>query len=173
MSETTNGGTAQDGQAVRRVILLRHAHAENEAPGGRDFDRSLSSLGQEQCAQAAAWLAEQGLLPSQVLCSPARRCEQTLALVAGALNGAPIQFEPRIYEATPGDLLGVLEPYASVDTVLMVGHNPGLEGLAALLASGRLGGHRGMPTAAIASLCLPAGAALEPDAATMEAFWWP
>ncbi len=164
--------TAATSQA-RRVILLRHAHAENDAPGGRDFDRALSQLGQEQCAQAAAWLQTQGLQPKKVLCSPARRCEQTLALVSSALNGPAIAFEPRIYEATPGDLLSLIEPHVDVDCVMLVGHNPGLEGLAALLASGRLGGHRGMPTASIACLSLPSGAALEPDVASMEAFWWP
>ena len=159
--------------ALRRVILLRHAHAENGTPNGRDFDRGLSQLGQQQCAQASAWLQSQGLHPLKVLCSPARRCEQTLALVSAALNGPAIQFEPRIYEATPGDLLPLLEPHLDANCVMMVGHNPGLEGLTALLASGRLGGHRGMPTASIACLSLPAGAPLEPDAATLEALWWP
>jgi len=169
MSSDQTAATSQP----KRIILLRHAHAENDAPGGRDFDRALSSLGQEQCAQAAAWMQTQGLKPQKVLCSPARRCEQTLTLVSAAMDGPVIQFEPRIYEATPGDLLPLFEPHLDADCIMLVGHNPGLEGLAALLASGRLGGHRGMPTASIACLSLPAGAALEPDAASMEAFWWP
>ncbi len=168
-----SGAQTAETRPAKRVILLRHAHAENDAPGGRDFDRALSQLGQQQCEQAATWLQTQGLQPQQVLCSPARRCEQTLALVSNVLNGPAIQFEPRIYEATPGDLLSLIEPHADVDCLMLVGHNPGLEGLAALLASGRLGGHRGMPTASIACLSLASGAALEPDAATMEAFWWP
>ena len=55
----------------------------------------------------------------------------------------------------------------------MVGHNPGLERLAALLNSGRSGDCRGMPTAAVAVLGLPLETAIEPGAARLAAFWWP
>ena len=60
-----------------------------------------------------------------------------------------------------------------VERVLVVGHNPGLERLAALLNSGRSGDYRGMPTAAVAVLLLPLETAIEPGAARLAAFWWP
>ena len=155
------------------LVLLRHAHAEADSPSGRDFDRPLSGLGLQQAEAARQWLQEQQFQPQQVLCSPARRTEQTLSVAAAALTGAPIRFDARIYEATPGDLLRILEGYRAAGGVLLVGHNPGLEGLVALLASGRLGGHRGMPTASIARLRVPADQPLEPAGATLDALWWP
>ena len=56
---------------------------------------------------------------------------------------------------------------------MLVGHNPGLERLAALLHSGQSGDYRGMPPGGIAVLSIPAGTALEPGAAQLSAFWWP
>jgi phosphohistidine phosphatase SixA len=56
---------------------------------------------------------------------------------------------------------------------MLVGHNPGLEQLAALLDSGQTGDYRGMPPAGVAVLSLPATAALEPGIATFTNFWWP
>jgi len=57
--------------------------------------------------------------------------------------------------------------------VLLVGHNPGLEQLAALLSSGQSGDFRGMPAGGIAVLKLPVDADLEPGIAELAAFWWP
>ena len=54
-----------------------------------------------------------------------------------------------------------------------MGHNPGLERLAALMHSGQTGDYRGMPTASIALLALPLDAAIEPGIARLTAFWWP
>ncbi len=155
------------------LILLRHAHAEGDSPSGRDYDRPLSSHGLKQAEAAGEWLREKQIEPRQIVCSPARRTEQTLSVVAGALGSPPIRFEPRVYEATPGDLLKILEPFRGAGSVLLVGHNPGLEGLVALLATGRLGGHRGMPTSAIARLQVEADTPLEPGMATLGDLWWP
>ena len=57
--------------------------------------------------------------------------------------------------------------------VLLIGHNPGLEQMAALLASGQSGDFRGMPAGGVAVLSLPVDTQLEPGAAKLAAFWWP
>ena len=59
------------------------------------------------------------------------------------------------------------------ERLLLVGHNPGLEHLAALMHSGQSGDYRGMPPGGIVVLTLPADAAIEPGIATLSAFWWP
>ena len=59
------------------------------------------------------------------------------------------------------------------ERLLLVGHNPGLERLVALLSSGQSGDYRGMPPAAVAVLSLPAEAEIEPGIATLSTFWWP
>lgn len=158
---------------MRQLILLRHAHAEQASTGQADFDRPLSPRGLAEAEAAGAWLAEQSLLPDRVLCSPARRTRETLECVFDRIGYTEMRLEDTIYEATPGTLAALLERHRDVERVLVVGHNPGLERLAALLNSGRSGDCRGMPTAAVAVLGLPLETVIEPGAARLAAFWWP
>jgi phosphohistidine phosphatase SixA len=87
---------------------------------------------------------------------------------------APIpKFVPEIYEATPGTLIAVLEQHAhGAHRVLLVGHNPGMEQLLALLTSGRSPDARGMPPAGLAWIELQ-DAGFEPGGARLRAFWSP
>jgi phosphohistidine phosphatase SixA len=78
-----------------------------------------------------------------------------------------------IYEATPGALAGLVDEHREVERLLLVGHNPGLERLLALMHSGQSGDYRGMPPGAIAVLQFPVDAAVEPGVASLSAFWWP
>lgn len=158
---------------MREVILLRHAHALAAAPSQGDHDRALSPIGQQEAIAAGRWLAEHGLQPDRVLCSPALRTRQTLAGVQDTLGDLDVRFEPGIYEATPGTLVALLDAQRDAERVLLVGHNPGLEQVLALLNSGQSGDYRGMPPGAIAVLHVPADAALDPGAASLHAFWWP
>lgn len=158
---------------MRELILLRHAHAEPAASGQADFDRPLSPQGLAEAEAAGRWLVAQGLVPDLVLCSPARRTRETLEAVMAVAGYAEQRLEPAIYDATPGTLFGVLQAHGEAERLLLVGHNPGVERLVALLHSGQSGDYRGMPTAAVAVLSLPAAAAVEPGAARLTAFWWP
>ncbi|WP_024869636.1 MULTISPECIES: histidine phosphatase family protein [Pseudoxanthomonas] len=158
---------------MRELILLRHAHAEPAAPGQADIDRPLSAQGLAEAEAAGRWLAERGLVPDRVLCSPARRTRETLEAVLAITGYAEQRLEPSIYEATPGTLFGLLQAHAEVERLLVVGHNPGLERLVALLHSGQSGDYRGMPAAAVAVLSLPAGPPIEPGVGRLAAFWWP
>ena len=160
--------------SIRQIILLRHAHAEPPAAGQSDEDRPLTPGGQREAAAAAAWLAEHHAQPDVVLCSPARRTRETAAAVAAALDvGDDLRIEPRIYEATPGTLIELLDDQSAADCVLLVGHNPGLETLVALLTDGTSDSGRGMPPGSIAWLHVDADDALEPGAASLRHFWWP
>ena len=158
---------------MRELILLRHAHAEPAAPGQDDIDRPLSLQGQAEAEAAGRWLREHGYLPDRVLCSPARRTRETCETVMAALGYVECKQEPRIYDATPGRLIQVAEDHRDLGQVLLVGHNPGLEQLVALLSSGQSGDFRGMPAGAIAVLSLPDELAMEPGIARLAAFWWP
>jgi phosphohistidine phosphatase len=158
---------------MRELILLRHAHAEPATPGQADLDRALSPDGVAEAEAAGRWLAEHRLVPDCVLCSPSRRTRETLESVLGAIGYVEQRLEPVIYEATPGTLIALADAHAQVGRLLIVGHNPGLEQLVALMHSGQSGDYRGMPPGAIAVLRLPADAAIEPGVATLDAFWWP
>ena len=158
---------------MRELILLRHAHAAPARPGQSDLDRPLSPDGHAEAEAAAKWLANQRLVPDCVLCSPVRRTRETLEAVLSVLGYVDQRLEERIYEATPGTLIGLVEAGSDTDRLLMVGHNPGLERLVALLSSGQSSQFRGMPPAGIAVLEFADGVPLEPGAAALSAFWCP
>lgn len=155
------------------LILLRHAHAERDASSGRDQDRPLSALGRDQAARAAAWLKQHGAAPQRVLCSPAARTRGTLEAVVAAYGPLEVREEAEIYEAMPGDLINVIDRHREARSLLLIGHNPGLESLLALLTQGRSGDARGMPTGSVAWLRFAPEAPLEPGAAQLIEFWWP
>lgn len=157
---------------MRELILLRHAHAETPAHGD-DMDRPLSIEGQAAAEAAGRWLVEHGLVPDCVLCSPARRTRETLEAVLGVVGYVDQRLEPGIYEATPGTLMELIDRHCEVGRLMVVGHNPGLEQLVALMESGQSGDYRGMPPASVAVLTLPPDVALEPGIARLAQFWWP
>ena len=157
---------------MRELILLRHAHADAAGAGQPDLDRPLSPTGREEARAAGDWLREHGLLPDRVLCSPSARTRETLAAL-GDIGGAPATLEPAIYEASPGTLAALVDAQRDAERLLLVGHNPGLEQLAALMHSGQSGDYRGMPPGGIAVLRLPVDAEIEPGVAALTQFWWP
>ena len=122
---------------------------------------------------APGWLAENALVPDCVLCSPARRTRETMEAVLGVIGYIDQRLEPSIYEATPGTLIELVDAHCDSERLLVIGHNPGLEQLVALMNSGQSGDYRGMPPAGIAVLTMPADAAMEPGIAELAAFWWP
>lgn len=156
---------------MNELILLRHAHAANAAGGESDAERRLSDTGEAEAEAVGAWLKQHQARPSLVLCSPAQRTRQTLERVLKQLGYTDTRLEPRIYEATPGELFDVLEEHDGAEQVLLVGHNPGMELLVALLATGQSGDFRGMPPAGVAWFELDGK--LEPGAGTLKAFWSP
>jgi len=158
---------------MRELILLRHAHAEGAVAGQDDADRPLSPEGRAEAEAAGRWLKDHGHAPERVLVSPSRRTKETLEQVLTVLGYVEQREDRRIYEATPGTLMQVADEHRDIGRVLIVGHNPGLEQMAALLASGQSGDFRGMPAGGVAVLRMPADAALEPGAAQLAAFWWP
>ena len=158
---------------MRELILLRHAHAEPASAGQADLDRPLSPEGLAEAEAAGRWLAENKLVPDCVLCSPSRRTRETLEAVLATVGYIDQRLDERIYDATPGTLAELVDEHRQTDRLLLVGHNPGLEHLAALMHSGQSGDYRGMPPGGVVVLSLPAGAAIEPGVASLSAFWWP
>jgi phosphohistidine phosphatase SixA len=157
---------------MHELILLRHAEAVPIESSGDDLQRPLSTRGEQEAQAAGLWLATHGLRPDRVLCSPTRRTDETTRLALAAIDNAPVpQLASEIYDASPGELLALLDQHGVAGTVLLVGHNPGIERLVALLVEGRSDEFRGMPPAALAVLHLDG--ALEPGNARLNAFWSP
>jgi phosphohistidine phosphatase len=79
-------------------------------------------------------IRDQGIRPALVLCSPAKRARQTLELVAPALGAPEVQIEERIYGSSADDLLELLQSLPNtLASVMVIGHNPGLQELAVVL----------------------------------------
>jgi phosphohistidine phosphatase len=114
------------------LLLLRHAEAEAARHGQADIDRPLSGHGRTEALDAAECMAAAQLRIDTVLVSPALRTRETAIIVAAELDIADeLQFEPALYLAEPAALLPPLRRCPdSAQTVLMVGHNPGLSALA-------------------------------------------
>ena len=157
---------------MHELILLRHAEAIPVQTGDADRARPLSEHGEQEAEAAGRWLAARGKRPDRALCSPAQRTRQTAERALAALSEAPpLQLTEEIYDATPGELMALLDQHRDAETLLLVGHNPGIERLVALLVEGRSDDYRGMPPGGMAVLHLDD--ALEPGSARLDAFWSP
>lgn len=121
----------------RTLLLLRHAKSSWDDPACDDFERPLAGRGRRAAPLIGRYMAERGWLPEMAIVSPALRTRQTWDLVAAELPCVPdLAFDETIYEAAPTAILGAVRQVPDrVSTLLVVGHNPGLEGLAEALAS--------------------------------------
>jgi phosphohistidine phosphatase len=121
---------------VKTIYLLRHAKSSWQDQEAEDIDRHLSKRGREAAKAMAHYLSAEGIVPAQILCSPAVRTRQTLEHMEANLNAAiPIRFEKGIYNADAPSLLRRLRRLSdALPSVMVIGHNPGIERLALMLA---------------------------------------
>lgn len=120
----------------RRLYVLRHAKSSWADPSLGDSDRPLAPRGQRATNALAEHLKGAGLTPGLVLCSSARRAVETLERVwSGLPPDVPVSIEAGLYAASGTELLRRLQQVPDdVASVLVVGHNPGLEDLVRGLA---------------------------------------
>ena len=142
---------------MKRLYLLRHAKSSWDDPTLADRDRPLAPRGRRAAKVMAQHLGRKGIAPELVLCSPSTRTRQTLKRLApGPGKKADVQIEPELYAAPARNLLEVLHKVPDqVESVMLIGHYPGIQDLALSLARpgsqiSRL--RRKFPTAALATL---------------------
>ncbi|WP_156724388.1 SixA phosphatase family protein [Streptomyces apocyni] len=176
----SSGGTAPGLPVSRTIVLLRHAKAD--WPQVADHERPLADRGRQDAPAAGRRLAESGIDFDLALCSTAARTRETWKLAVQEFPQRPkTVYEERIYDASPGELITVLnELPEDALRVLVIGHNPGMEGLADVLIGASEGDalarmtRRGFPTSAMAMLSFPGPwKALEPGTATLFDYWAP
>lgn len=137
---------------MKTLLLLRHAKSSWNDASLDDFDRPLNERGRKAAGKVGKFLAKQNLVLDLVLSSPAVRARQTIDLILNASAMLPeMRFDQRIYEASSARLMEVV---SQIDddrkTVMLVGHNPGMEELLSLL----IGRDERMQTAALATVSL-------------------
>jgi len=159
---------------------MRHGKSDWNKPGQEDIDRPLAPRGQKAAGRIAAWIEEHGLRPDSALISTARRTQETWQLTKDTFgDGTNSESLEALYLASPGEVLEQLAGVAdSHETVLVIGHNPGMESLSHLLAGPGTEAaalddlRRGFPTAALAifELTGDSWATLNTDGARMTDF---
>ncbi|MEU8578405.1 SixA phosphatase family protein [Streptomyces asoensis] len=164
----------------RRIVLFRHAKAD--WPQVTDHERPLAERGRKDAAVAGRRLVDIGVPIDLALCSTAVRTRETWKIAVHEFPQRPkTVYEERIYEASPGELIALLnETPDDVRDAVLIGHNPGIQGLADILsgqAEGDVGERmrsRGFPAAAFAVLSFDGSwKSLEPGAATLLDYWAP
>lgn len=160
------------------LYILRHAKAEFADGLESDHARPLSARGLADAEAMGAHLRAMPNLPQQVLCSTARRTRETHAALA---LDTPVAFSERLYLATAGELLGFVNALPdSTSTALIIGHNPGLHELVALLThhakreEDTESLREKFPTCALALLSFTTPwPTLTPDSGTLESLHYP
>ena len=142
---------------MTQLFLLRHAKSSWDDSELVDHDRPLAPRGWRAVRLLAEHLGREGVTPALVLCSSARRTRDTLEGIAPALGEAtPVQVEDELYAASERRLLERLRAVEDdVESLMLIGHNPGVEQLALSLAGGgqKLATlRRKYPTGALATL---------------------
>jgi phosphohistidine phosphatase len=146
---------------MRRLMLLRHAKTETDAPSGRDQDRRLDHRGRRDAAEIGGWIARHPPFPGLALVSPAVRAHQTWEIAWEAMKDLvpqpQVELLPELYGADPKQLLQAIRAASTADPrrLLVVAHNPGMHELAlALAGSGDAAGRKALtdnlPTSGLA-----------------------
>ncbi|MES2119697.1 MAG: histidine phosphatase family protein [Pseudomonadota bacterium] len=143
---------------MKRLTILRHANSDL---GMDDFERPLNRRGEAAAHRVGEKFGARKLEFDLVLASPAKRVRETLDRVAETCGALPVRFEEALYLAPELTLLESIRAAPDeAESLLLVGHNPGLERLIVDLALDDGGGLRarvigGFPTAAVAILDVP------------------
>jgi phosphohistidine phosphatase len=152
---------------MRRLMLLRHAKTEHDAPSGQDQDRRLDDRGRLDAAAVGSWIGRHPPVPDAVLVSTAVRAHQTWEIAREAIKDATlepaapprVEFLADLYGAEPAQLLQIIRLAEVTDPkhLLVIGHNPGMHELAlALTGSGDAAAKKAiednLPTAGLAIL---------------------
>ena len=147
---------------MHRLLLLRHAKTERPEPGERDRDRKLTKRGRADAPAIGAYMAHHGLIPDLAIVSPAKRAQETWELVGAAFTKTPKTVnDERVYNASPKELVELIGETRAARSLLVVGHNPGLQPDLAvrLIASGDVETREriteGLPTSGLVIIDLP------------------
>ncbi len=121
---------------MKTLYMLRHAKSSWDDSSLPDHDRPLNKRGRAAAPRIGAHMKEAGHLPDLVLCSTAVRTRQTLDGVLCELETEPaVEFSEELYLSGPGEMLDLVRSVPdTVESVLLVSHNPGTGMLAAALS---------------------------------------
>lgn len=160
----------------KQLLIMRHAKSSWKETGKTDFERCLNKRGRRVAPLMGQHAAEQGVQPDKIISSSAARAQETTELFAEGcgIDSADIQYVKYLYHAPAEEYLDALERYdgENVNTLMFVGHNPGLESL--IYQLGKC--HETVPTATLAHFDLGSDSWLsirKPFKAKLVSVWRP
>lgn len=121
---------------MKKIILIRHAKSSWDHPWLADFDRPLAEQGLQDATQLAYSLKNRGIKVDQICSSTAKRAQQTTSITAKVIgySEANIHWEKSLYHTFANHLLDFIQSQSDqIQTLVLVGHNPGLTELINLL----------------------------------------
>ncbi len=124
---------------MKTLYLMRHAKSDWSANGTSDHGRTLSPRGQEAAARIVLYCRQENIAPQHILCSSSARTHQTLDLINGkAFPKVEESLSDDLYLAEVRQLVAIIKQQAdSYDSVMIIGHNPGLHELALQMAGNK------------------------------------
>ena len=122
---------------MKRLILMRHAKSDWSQGGLTDFERPLNKRGVKDSSNMGKWMAQQVELPEVILCSSARRTRQTLQLLLLGLLSSGVKSDDieqisydAMYLASTTTLIQLVHSHLNDhESIMLIAHNPGMEGL--------------------------------------------
>jgi len=130
---------------MKRLVLIRHAKSDWGREALKDFDRPLNPRGEKDAPRMARALAQRGIVPDQMISSPAKRALTTAVLMAQVFGYDPGRIEEfsSFYLGNPSDLSGAVDfTSPGTETLFLFAHNPGIS----YYASSLVGETLDMPT---------------------------
>lgn len=120
-----------------RLIIMRHAKSDWSEENRSDFDRPLTARGKKAAKLMSKWLKHKQYRIDRIICSPALRAKETCQLVSQelGLSQNSVFWETGIYDASLNNLLSLVNQHSEgIHTLLIIGHNPGLDQLLCYLS---------------------------------------
>jgi phosphohistidine phosphatase len=134
---------------MKRLYLIRHAKSDKDDLNIKDISRPLSERGKEDALFMGKELAKH-ITPKLILSSSAKRTKATAAWIMQSVNKTKLLYDDRLYEASKEDILHVIsEVDDALDTLFIIGHNPGIHELIEYLSGKKL---KRVPTCSVALL---------------------
>jgi phosphohistidine phosphatase len=141
-------------------MLMRHAKSDWDSDAADDFARPLAERGRKAAERMGAWMRRHVSVPDYVISSPAVRACETVGILCETLgrDATKMVYEDSLYLADAGELLSFVRGFPDEGkSVMLVGHNPGLEELLVYLCGGNLptaANGKLLPTASLAQIAV-------------------
>ena len=121
------------------LYIMRHAKSDWSGPQISDFERPINKRGTKNAMRIGEWMNENNHIPQKIISSPALRAKETIELVTEQIskfNLEDLTYEDELYLAGFTQLIEFINTYKDkVQSLMLVGHNPGIENLVNYLCS--------------------------------------